>query len=185
MSTDQKHVPVFRLNLSTLQTINQSINDVALPSFCYIISHSQVCIPPVFILHAGGHQSNNGQWRPLWLCRERGMGVSRHAGIEKSQDVRLLFWPLHRGDLHPAPQTSFLLLHLQLAAALLPHLIPGSSGLLPAGRLRGEGFPRGHGAVGAHRVPVVGGWEHASCRKHALHRLELLMKISFCHIIRL
>lgn len=85
------------------------------------------------------------------------MGVSRHAGSEERHDVRLLLRPLHRYHIHSAPEAPLLFLHLQPAPALLPHLLLGPAGLLPAGGLGGEGFPRGDGAAGAHCVPVVGG----------------------------
>lgn len=85
------------------------------------------------------------------------MGVSRHACGQECHDVWMLLGPLHRNHLHPAPEAPLLFLHLQPAPALLPDLLPGSSGILPAGRLGGEGLPGGDGAAGTHCVPAVGG----------------------------
>ena len=115
----------------------------------------------------GGHHNGHGQRWPIRLCGKCGVGMSWDASHQERHNVRLLLRPVSRHHLHSAPAAPLLLLHLQPPPPLLPHLLLGSSGFLPACRLRGEGFPRGDSSPGSHSVPANGGWEHATFRECA------------------
>lgn len=128
------------------------------------------CSPHQAPSSLGWHHYGNGQRRPIRLCGKCGVGVPWNAGDQERHHVRLLLWPLPGHHLHRAAAEAVLLLHLQPPPSLLPHLLPGSSGFLPACRLWGEGFPRGDCSSGSHCVPADGGWEHASIRECAAYR---------------
>lgn len=111
-----------------------------------------------------------GRGRPDGLRGERGVGGAGHAGHEERRHLRVLLGALPRRHLHAAAQAARLLLHLQPAPALRHDLLPGAPGLLPPGRLGGEGLAGGDGAAGPHRLPAAGGGEHAAVGERAAHR---------------
>ncbi|XP_066846218.1 neuronal acetylcholine receptor subunit alpha-10 isoform X1 [Anser cygnoides] len=111
-----------------------------------------------------------GRGRPDGLRGERGVGGAGHAGHEERRHLRVLLGALPRRHLHAAAQAARLLLHLQPAPALRHDLLPGAPGLLPPGRLGGEGLAGGDGAAGPHRLPAAGGREHAAVGERAAHR---------------
>lgn len=60
----------------------------------------------------GGHRYGDGQRRPLGLRGERGVGMSRDAGHEERDHVRLLLGPVSRHHLHGSAAEAELVLHL-------------------------------------------------------------------------
>lgn len=101
------------------------------------------------------------------LCDSAGSG---DASQEEHHPVRLLLGPVPRHHLHPAPEETRLLLHLQPAHPLHDDLLPRPAGLLPAGRLGREGVAGCHRAARPHRLPAAGGWEHAAVRERPADR---------------
>lgn len=118
---------------------------------CLLCNYSSLTQTP------GRHHYGHGQRRPVRLCGKCGVGVSRDAGHQERHHVRLLLRSVSRHHLHRAPAAPLLLLHLQPPSPLLPHLILGSSWILPACRLWGEGFTGGDCSSGSHCVPANGG----------------------------
>lgn len=141
-------------------------------------------------LLAGRYHYGHGQWWPVRLCGKCGVGMPWDACNQECHNVWLLLWPISRHHLYSAASTALLLLYLQPPPAVLPHLLPGPSGFLPACRLRGESFSRRDRSSGPHCVPADGGWEYASIWERAPHWWEsfgcmyVWIKYGDCSVIK-